>query len=97
MTKFANQLLQNRLPYHIIFAIGSIQVRTVNVFYSNRTVQNVIELKNKYVTTYLEKLLMIPIFIAIVCLTSLFHLRRNTWLMARSCSLTASQSEVKVS
>ena len=27
-----------------------LQVRTVNVFYSNRTVQNVIELKNKYVS-----------------------------------------------
>ncbi|XP_064395390.1 E3 ubiquitin-protein ligase UBR4-like isoform X5 [Halichondria panicea] len=43
-------------------------VRTVNVYYSNRTVANVIELKNK----------------------------RKMWMTARSCTLTAGQSEVKI-
>ena len=61
----------------------------MNVFYSNRTVQNVIELKNKYAThnnySYMTLLT-----------ASLLHCRRSTWLTARSCSLTAAQGEVKV-
>lgn len=43
-------------------------MRTINIYYTNRTVQNAIELKNK----------------------------RNLWRKAKTCHLTAGQTEVKI-